>query len=709
MSKDAQFSILLIEDDPGDAGLIHAYLRQALFDGAAPRIRQASTLAEANQLLEEGRYDLLLLDLGLPDSSGLATVTAIHSRMPETPIVVLSGHRDVEFETSALEAGAQDYLVKGDFNAEQIARAIRHARTRTRLEARLRLQEIALRAVANGIVITDPDARIQWANPAFSMLTGYSQNEVLGHKPRELVRSGHNDPLVYEQLWKTITSGHVWRGELVNRRKDGGLYHEEISITPVLDARARVMHYVAVKQDISERKATEERVRQLAFFDALTGLPNRRLLMDRLHQALAATARNPRSGALLFIDLDNFKSLNDTLGHDVGDRLLVEVGKRLLSCVREGDTVARLGGDEFVVMLEDLNTQEEDAAAQAEIVGEKILNALNRPYQLGEHEQSSTPSIGITLFNRQNNSLEEVLKRADLAMYQAKDAGRNTLRFFDREMQARVEARSKLERELRRALRAGQFLLYYQPQVDTHGRVIGAEALLRWLHPKRGLVGPDAFIPLAEDTGLILPLGQWVLLTACRQLHTWSGQPECAHLSLSVNVSARQFRHPDFAEQVLAILHATQANPARLKLELTESLLLDDLETTGAKMAVLKTHGIGFALDDFGTGYSALSYLKRLPLDQLKIDRCFIKDVLTDPNDAAIARTIVALGQSLGLPVIAEGVETEAQRDFLMLHHCADFQGFLFGKPMPVEDFMEHLVSGYTGANSYAPTTELCE
>lgn len=679
--------ILLIEDDPGDAGLIEACLRPLRFSGQAPRIVAASSLGEARGHIAENLPDLILLDLALPDSAGLSTVSTVHGLAPGTPIVVLSGHRDADFEAEVLEAGAQDYLVKGEFDSEHIGRAIRHARTRARLEARLKLQDAALRAVANGIVITGPDATIQWVNPAFSEMTGYGLAEALGRTPRDLIHSGLNDAALYDSLWRTIMAGQVWRGELVNKRKDGSLYDEELAITPVRDAQGAIQHFVAFKQDISERKANEEKIRQLAFYDALTNLPNRRMLLDRLQQALAVCGRSHRAGALLFIDLDDFKGLNDTLGHDIGDLLLIQVARRLAQCVREGDTVSRLGGDEFVVMLEDLSGNLEEAALQAEGVGEKIIAALNRPYDLNGNEQRSTPSIGITLFDASHESIDDLLKRADLAMYQAKEAGRNTLRFFDHAMQAKVEARAILEAELRRGLRNGQFLLHYQPQVDGSGRVTGAEALLRWNHPRRGLVAPGEFIALAEESGLIVSLGHWVLEEACRQLTAWKSSPAHAHLTLAVNVSARQFRHPDFIDQVLAVIEHTCIDPRRLKLELTESLLLDNVEATAGKMAALKTLGISFALDDFGTGYSSLTYLKRLPLDQLKIDRSFVQDVLSQPNDAAIARTIIALGQSLSLPVIAEGVETPQQRDFLASHGCVNFQGYLFGKPMPAGEF----------------------
>jgi diguanylate cyclase (GGDEF)-like protein/PAS domain S-box-containing protein len=455
------------------------------------------------------------------------------------------------------------------------------------------------------------------------------------------------------------------------------------------DSLGKPVLQIGAIQDITERKTAADKIEQLAFFDLLTDLPNRRLLLDRLRQAMAASARSEKCGALLFIDLDNFKTLNDTLGHDIGDLLLQQVARRLVTCVREGDTVARLGGDEFVVMLEDLSGNLQEAATQTEIVGEKILAALNETYDLGNYKHHSTPSIGVTLFINHQETIDELLKRADLAMYQAKAAGRNTLRFFDPDMQASVAARAAMEVDLRKAIVEKQFLLHYQAQVNSSGRVIGAEALVRWQHPERGLVSPADFIPLAEECGLILPLGHWVLESACGQLAAWASKPELAHLTVAVNVSARQFSLPNFVEQVLAVVDYLGARPDRLKLELTESLLLENAEDIIAKMLALRARGVGFSMDDFGTGYSSLSYLKRLPLDQLKIDQSFVRDVLTDPNDAAIARTIVALGQNLGLAVIAEGVETEAQREFLEAHGCHAYQGYLFSRPLPVEGFEE--------------------
>ena len=446
---------------------------------------------------------------------------------------------------------------------------------------------------------------------------------------------------------------------------------------------------VTVVRDITARKIAEVEIERLAFYDPLTQLPNRRLLLDRLQHALASSARSGRNGALLFIDLDNFKTLNDTLGHDKGDLLLQQVAQRLATCVREGDTVARLGGDEFVVMLEGLSENPEEAATHAEIVGEKIIAALNQPYLLAGHEHRSTPSIGVTLFGGHQNAIDELLKQADLAMYQSKAAGRNAMRFFDSKMQAMVTDRAALEADLREALRQQQLILYYQAQVVGDGHLTGAEVLVRWQHPQRGIVLPAEFISLAEETGLILPLGNWVLETACAQLAKWAARPNTAHLSLAVNISANQLQQFDFVDQVLAILGSTGANPQKLKLELTESLLVSNAEITIAKMVALKAKGVGFSLDDFGTGYSSLFYLKRLPLDQLKIDKGFVRDILIDINDAAIAKMVVALAESMGLTVIAEGVETEAQRDYLARLGCHAYQGYLFGRPVPLDEFEE--------------------
>lgn len=446
--------------------------------------------------------------------------------------------------------------------------------------------------------------------------------------------------------------------------------------------------------DLTERNKAEEVIHNLAFYDPLTNLPNRRLLMDRLHQAMASSTRNQQHGSILFLDLDHFKNLNDTQGHDVGDLLLVEVTQRLQSCVREGDTVARFGGDEFVLILEGLSSQQAEAAAQAELIGEKIRTALANPCAFNGLEYHCTASIGINLFIDHPGTADELLKQADVAMYQAKQAGRNTIRFFDPAMQAVLDARGKMEVALRGALSKQQFRLHYQIQVDAAWLPIGAEALLRWEHPDMGMVSPAQFIPLAEENGLILPIGLWVLDTACEQLRLWQSDPLFRELNVAVNISMNQFRHSDFVAQVKAALGKSGINPNRLKLELTESLILNNVEDSISKMQQLKSIGVDFSMDDFGTGYSSLSYLKRLPLDQIKIDQSFVRDISTDANDAAIVQTIIAMAATLGLKVMAEGVETEVQRKFLEQRGCPAFQGHLFSKALPIEQFEALLHKG---------------
>lgn len=527
-----------------------------------------------------------------------------------------------------------------------------------------------------------------FVSSAWTVLLGYSIDQVVGQSFLSYVSS--EDVAVWTMFMQNVMAmGRPQAGiELRVHHRDGGWRWFHSNAVPLKDETGKVIGLQGSAMDITARKVSEEKIDRLAFYDTLTGLPNRRLLMDRLEQALTAGARHQRQGALLLVDLDDFKSLNDTLGHDKGDLLLQQVAQRLLSCVREGDTVARVGGDEFVVLLEDLSQNPQEAASQAEAVGKKMIAALNYPYQLDSHAQHSTASIGITLFGcGQQEAIAESLKRAELAMYQAKAAGHNTLRFFEAQMQAAVMSRVALEAGLREAVLKNQFIVHYQAQVTDQGRITGVEVLVRWQDPQRGMVSPAEFIPLAEETSLILPLGQWVLEAACKQLALWVKRPEMAHLTVAVNVSARQFHHKDFVDQVLAVLESTGANPKRLKLELTESLLVANVEDLIAKMSTLKGRGVGFSLDDFGTGYSSLSYLKRLPLDQLKIDISFVRDILTNPSDAAIAKTVIDLAENLGLAVIAEGVETEGQRNLLARQGCHAYQGYLFSRPLPLAEF----------------------
>ncbi len=469
-----------------------------------------------------------------------------------------------------------------------------------------------------------------------------------------------------------------------------GVTHNEgekwISMTcaPYRDGKGQITGGISIVQDITARREAEETIKSLAFYDPLTNLPNRRLLLDRLRHATAASARSGRNGALLFIDLDNFKTLNDTLGHHMGDALLKEVAQRLLSCVREGDSVARLGGDEFVVMLEDLSAHAMEAAEQTEAVGEKLLAALGQTYLLTTCDYRCTPSVGAVLFSGHQQKEEDLLKQADIAMYQAKKAGRNTLRFFDPEMQAAVAARVALENDLRKAVAGCQLHVYYQVQVDGSGRPTGAEALIRWAHPQRGLLPPSQFMHVAEETDLGVPIGQWAIDTVCAQLKIWQEHAHTRSLVLAVNISANHFRHADFVAQVESAIQRHGINPALLDLELTERALLEDIEKSASTMHALREWGVKFSLDDFGTGYSSLQHLKRLPLDQLKIDQSFIRNIAIDPNDKAIVRTVIAMADSLGLGVIAEGVETAGQWEFLLDNHCVRGQGHLFGPAMPM-------------------------
>ena len=539
-----------------------------------------------------------------------------------------------------------------------------------------------------GMCVLSPEATMIEANEAWGALVGCPAAELPGtpFPPFSLEQDGDD---YRERMWATVRREHTWQGEVWTRRRNGQPYPAWLTVSAVRDADGVLTNFVCTQSDISARKQADEKIVQLAYYDSLTGLPNRRLLYERLHHCIGQHGRNRRVGGLLFLDMDNFKDLNDSRGHVVGDHLLQQVAARLLLCARESDTVARLGGDEFVILLEALGASEEEARRHAEAVGHKILASLREPFEVGGAVHHASCSIGVTLCTGHEQQLDDLMRRGDLAMYEAKRQGRNTLRFFHTSMELEVTYRTAIETELREALRQSQFVLHYQGQVDGGGVLTGAEALVRWQHPQRGLIGPAGFIAIAETSGLIVPLGRWVLRSACEQLAEWAATPATAHLTLAVNVSVRQFLQSDFVDETLGIVRASGADPARLKLELTETLMIEGVEETIDKMRALREHGIGFSLDDFGTGYSSLSYLKRLPLDQLKIDQSFVRDVLDDPNDASIARSVVALGKSLGLGIIAEGVETEAQRSFLAEIGCDAWQGFLFSRPVDARTLEE--------------------
>ncbi|MFZ4289449.1 EAL domain-containing protein, partial [Variovorax sp. HJSM1_2] len=549
--------------------------------------------------------------------------------------------------------------------------------------------QMILDNMSDGVITLDAEGRIGSLNRAACAIFACAQEDVVGRDVGVLMA----DTMAFHQdssRGALLEAGSAPR-ELEGRRQDGT--HFPMSLSLSRSEQDDVVAFIGVVRDITQQRADMEEIRRLAFSDLLTGLPNRRLLMDRLRLAVATSTRNGQHAALMLLDLDNFKLLNDTAGHDVGDILLQQVASRLQHCVRECDSVARIGGDEFVVLLEGLHARAADAGAQAEHIAEKILLAFKAPFRLREQNHESTTSIGIVLFDGDGESLDDLMKKADLAMYQAKAAGRNTARFFDPAMQAAVAAHEASERALRRGIAQQEFVLHYQMQIDRAGRCTGVEALVRWQDPARGLVTPAQFIPLAEATGLILPLGRWVLQSACAQLVAWAADPRTGHWTMAVNVSASQFAQSDFVQEVAQALNQVGAAPSLLKLELTESMLVEDVEDAIVKMNQIKALGVGFSLDDFGTGYSSLSYLKRLPLDQLKIDQSFVRDILTDPSDAVIARTVVALGQSLGLQVIAEGVETAAHHQALAEMGCDGFQGYYFARPGPEEGLLDAMAS----------------
>jgi diguanylate cyclase (GGDEF)-like protein/PAS domain S-box-containing protein len=554
---------------------------------------------------------------------------------------------------------------------------------------KLALVSFALDHVREAAYLADRQGRFHYVNAEACRVTGRSREELLALRVID-IDADCRTQAQWDNSWEQTQAQRTQLFESRHTTADGRAFPVEVNANYFeFGGQGYILGLV---RDITERKQAEEQIHNLAYFDALTGLPNRRLLQDRLQHALVSANRNREYGALMILDLDHFKVINDTRGHDIGDRLLIEVAQRLRTSVRQEDTVSRLGGDEYVVMVEGLGRSESAAIAEAEAIAEKIRAALNLSYLLddgrgGTNAYLNTPSIGITLFHGSENSPDVLLKQSDLALYQAKDAGRNAIRFFSPAMQSAIDSRTALEEALRQGILNKEFHLYYQPQFDGAGRLLGAEALLRWLPSGQAAVPPGQFIPLAEETGLILPIGLWVLETACAQIKAWEADPRSRHLDLAVNVSARQFKQPDFVQHVAAILAHTEADPTRLKLELTEGVVLANIDEVIGRMQALKALGIGFSLDDFGTGYSSLSYLKRLPLDEVKIDQSFVRDITHDPNDAAIVRAILAMSRTLGLHVVAEGVETSEQHSFLRDNGCPAYQGYLLGRPLPIADW----------------------
>ena len=599
----------------------------------------------------------------------------------EYSMQTLAGIRTFEARARRLEV-----MVGGRRAVVLLARDISD---RVALELDQRIAAIAFES-QQGMLVTDAQTRIIKANRAFSAITGYSEAEVLG-QPTRILGSGHQGAEFYRQMWKALYETGGWQGEIWNRRKSGEAFPEWLTISAVHDAKGRLTNYVASLTDISERKDAEEKIQHLAFYDPLTNLPNRRLMRQRLEQALVVCRREQHYAALIFLDLDDFKNVNDLYGHQIGDGMLCQVAERLRHALRERDTVARFGGDEFVVLLEGLEVNATEAATQVERIGRKLLQTLREPYLIKDQVFSSSASLGIVLFNDEQHTADELMQYADLSMYSAKAAGKDMLSFYDPQMQAVVSMRIELEEDIRRGLAQEEFVLYLQPQADASGNFEGAEALVRWQHPSRGLLAPGVFIDIAERSGLIESLDLAILRQGCELLARWAQQPQTATLSLAVNISARLLYRDDFVCQVREILQQTGASALQLKLEITESLLLTDVDKAVSRMQLLREMGVRFAIDDFGTGYSSMAYLQRLPLDQLKIDQSFVRGLPDDKGNIAIVRAILSMAEGLELEVIVEGVEHPAQQDILRLHGCRHFQGYLFGKPMSVDAFLELL------------------
>ncbi len=674
-------SVLLIDRDTARRQMVAA----ALSSGGLSVISQAAS-AEMLVTSEPLECDVAVVGQLLSDN----ILSRLISAYPQVVLCVDPGHEDAA--ARALRAGVSGVVVRHAAQAylplllAQVESASRRSSEQRRAALAMDERQRSLMELSSDWYWEqDEEFRLVRIQASPRTRIGLIPSELIGRRRWELptLNVSHPQWQAHQAALQAHEVFHDFEMQLIDGH--GEVHWISVSGAPLFDAQRRFLGYHGISRDVTGDKHAQEQIDRLAFQDDLTGLPNRRLLMDRLQRALVVSQRHGQTGALLFIDLDNFKDLNDTRGHEGGDLLLQQVAHRLVGSVRGRDTVARLGGDEFVVILEELGADLHEAATRARKVVQKITTNVRQPYMVQNREYHGSASIGVVMFRGHQHPIEELLKQADLAMYQAKSAGRNTFCFFDPDMQLTVTARAALEAHLRVGLQRDELRLHYQLQLDTQNRPQGVEALVRWEHPQRGLVGPSEFITLAEKSGLILPLGRWVLRRACEQLVAWAADPATAHLTMAVNVSAKEFRHPDFIPGVLTTLADTGASPRLLKLELTESLLLEQVDEVITKMHVLRQRGIRFALDDFGTGYSSLGYLKNLPLHQIKIDQVFVRDILEDPRDAAIACAIITLAHRLGLEVLAEGVETAGQREFLARNGCQQFQGHLFGLPAPAE------------------------
>jgi len=675
--------ILIVEDE----AIVRHDVRLQLEALGYLVVGEACSGEEAVFLTGRLRPDLVLVDIGLgPGMDGIAAAHAIREHQA-LPVVFLTAYAADDILERAMLAEPYGYIVK-PFSERELHTMLQMALYKHQVDVREHEQaarnQVILDNLSSGVITVSARGLLESFSMGASAIFGYSAEQVLGCNVSmlmpEMQRSRHDDYLQHDnspELDRVV--GH--KREVIGLRQDGTVFPLSLKVS-ILTTEVQT-RYIVILSDQSERLQAEKKIQSLSFYDELTGLPNRRYLLEKLKKVIAAAARSDQHGALIFLDMDHFRHINEIMGPGHGDDMLREVAVRLSACMCENDTVAHLGGDEFMVMLDSLGTDSQRAAVQAEAVAQKIRNALCQPYQLRGHQHSSSASVGVVVFDKDAGELNDLLKMTDVAMYQAKAAGRNLVRFYDSAMQAQALARTELLRDIRHGLDAQQFVLHYQIQVDAHGRTQGVEALVRWQHPQRGLMMPGDFIAMAEESGLILELGHWVLQAACQQLLRWATNPQTAHWTMAVNVSALQFSRDEFVDSVVSVIRQSGVDAHKLKLELTESMLIGDVQDAIVKMSQLKEFGVSFSLDDFGTGYSSLLYLKRLPIDQLKIDQSFVRDLLSDPDDAVIAQAIVALGHNLGIQVIAEGVETQGQHDALAGMGCDAFQGYLLGRPMP--------------------------
>jgi diguanylate cyclase (GGDEF)-like protein/PAS domain S-box-containing protein len=695
MSKKPIKTVLLVEDNPGDARLLREMLNQ---DGSRRiELRHAGCMGDAEKLLAEQAVDMILLDLGLPDAQGLAVVRRARAAAPRIPLVVLTGMDDEVLATQALQEGAQDYLIKGQIESRALLRALRYAVERKFTEEALfeekERAQVTLNSIGDAVVCTDISGNITYLNLVAEKMMGWSGNEASGRPMAEVLQildaaSQETTPnpmalAVSRDLTMNLPANCI----LV--RRDGFRTPIEDSVAPIHDREGQATGAVIVFRDVSVARAMAEQLAHSAEHDFLTGLPNRMLLNDRVTQAITLAPRHMKKVAVLFMDLDGFKHINDSLGHPIGDKLLQSIAKRLVDCVRGSDTVSRQGGDEFVVLLSEV-AQSEDAAISAV----RLLQAVAEAHPIGAHDLHVTTSIGVSVYPDDGLDAETLIKNADTAMYQAKENGRQSYQFFKPSMNVRAVERQSIEENLRRALERQEFTLHYQPKINlVRGEITGAEALLRWTHPVRGPVSPAQFIPVAEDCGLILPIGKWVLREACKQVRAWQD----AGLSpgtMAVNISAMEFRDDKFLEEVFAVLRDTGLDPKSLEFELTESVLMKRAEATESILKSLRERGVQVAVDDFGTGYSSLSYLRRLPIDALKIDQSFVRQITTDPDETTIVTAVIGMGRNLKLRVVAEGVEIQQQLEFLRAHECDEAQGYYFSRPVLPQQFAKLLEVG---------------